>query len=129
MNKQTSSRQKTLGQRGEDVAAKFLEEHGYTIVSRNFRIRSAEIDIVAQIDGVIVFVEVKARSNVRHGLPAEAVTFRKQKKIIEAASVFLQDENFCDCACRFDVVEIFFDGGRVEGINHIENAFEVTQED
>lgn len=122
------NRQKTLGKFGEDCAAKFLEEHGYTIVARNFRIRSAEIDIIAQIDGVIVFVEVKARSNIRHGLPSEAVTLRKQKKIIEAAGVFLQDENFCDCACRFDVVEIFLDGQRVEEINHIENAFEVTRE-
>ena len=122
------TRQKISGQHGEDVAAKFLEENGYKIVARNFRIRSAEIDIVAQIDGVIVFVEVKARSDLRHGLPVEAVNLRKQKKIIEAASVFLQDENFCDCACRFDVVEIFFTGGHVEEINHIENAFEVTQE-
>ena len=119
---------KTLGQFGEDIAAKFLTENGYTIVARNFRIRSAEIDIIAQIGGVVVFVEVKARSNIRHGLPKEAVTLRKQKKIIEAAGVFLQDENFADCACRFDVVEIFFAQERVEEINHIKNAFEVIQE-
>ena len=122
------SRQKTLGKFGEDCAAKFLEEHGYTIVVRNFRIRSAEIDIIAQRDGTIIFVEVKARSNIRHGLPSEAVNLRKQKKIIEAAAVFLQDENFCDCACRFDVIEVFADGERVEEIHHIENAFEVTGE-
>ena len=122
------SRQKFLGKFGEDCAAKFLESKGYTIVARNFRIQSAEIDIIAQIEDVIVFVEVKARSNIRHGLPVEAVNFRKQRKIIEAAGVFLQDENFCDCACRFDVVEIYFNGERVEEINHIENAFEVAQE-
>lgn len=120
------SRQKTLGQFGEDCAAKFLEAKGYTIIARNFRIRSAEIDIIARAGDVIVFVEVKARSNIRHGLPAEAVTLRKQQKIITAAGVFLQDENFSDCACRFDVVEIFFNNERVEEINHIENAFEVT---
>ena len=117
-----------MGKFGEDCAAKFLESKGYTIVARNFRIRSAEIDIIAQIEDVIVFVEVKARSNIRHGLPVEAVNLRKQKKIIEAAGVFLQDENFFDCACRFDVVEIYFNGERVEEINHIENAFEVAQE-
>ena len=122
------NRQKTLGQFGEDCAAQFLEAEGYTIVARNFRIRSAEIDIIAQRDNLIVFVEVKARSNIRHGLPSEAVNFRKQKKIIEAAGVFLQDEKFCDCACRFDVVEVYLNGERVEEINHIENAFEVTQE-
>ena len=121
------SRQKTAGNFGEDCAAQFLEAAGYTIVARNFRIRSAEIDIIAQRDGVLAFVEVKARSNVRHGLPSEAVTFRKQKKIIEAAGVFLQDEKFCDCACRFDVVEVYLNGERVEEINHIANAFEVVQ--
>ena len=112
------------GKLGEDFAAKFLEAEGYSIIARNFRIRSAEIDIIAKADDVIVFVEVKARSNIRHGLPSEAVTLRKQKKIIEAASVFLQD--FPDYACRFDVVEVYLNGERVERINHIENAFEVT---
>lgn len=114
------------GKLGEDYAANFLEAKGYSIVARNFRIRSAEIDIIAQLDDVIIFVEVKARSNIRHGLPSEAVTLRKQKKIIEAASVFLQD--FSDYACRFDVVEVYLRGERVKTINHIENAFEVLQE-
>ena len=113
------------GKLGEDCAANFLEAKGYSIVARNFRIRSAEIDIIAQIDNVIIFVEVKARSDIRHGLPSEAVTLRKQKKIIEAAGVFLQNERFCDCACRFDVVEVYLRGEQVEEINHIENAFEV----
>ncbi len=113
------------GKLGEDCTANFLEAKGYSIVARNFRIRSAEIDIIAKADEVIVFIEVKARSNIRHGLPSEAVTFRKQKKIIEAASIFLQD--FPDNACRFDVVEVYLNGERVERINHIENAFEVSQ--
>ena len=118
---------KNLGKFGEDCAAKFLEDNGYTIIARNFRIRSAEIDIIAQLGNVIIFVEVKARSNIRHGLPSEAVNFRKQKKIIEAAGVFLRDENFSDCACRFDVVEVYLSGEHVRKINHIENAFEVIQ--
>ncbi|MBQ3451624.1 MAG: YraN family protein [Selenomonadaceae bacterium] len=121
------SRQKTFGKLGEDCAAKFLEAQGYTIVARNFRIRSAEIDIIARLDDVIVFVEVKARSDIRHGLPSEAVNLRKQKKIIEAAGVFLQDENFSEFACRFDIVEVYLRGDCVEEINHIENAFEVKQ--
>ena len=116
------------GKFGEDCAAKFLESAGYTIIARNFRIRSAEIDIIAQLDNVIIFVEVKARSNVRYGLPSEAVNLRKQKKIIEAASVFLQDEKFSNCNCRFDVIEIYLRKECVEEINHIENAFEVAQE-
>ena len=121
------TRQKAFGKLGEGAAANFLEAAGYTIVARNFRIRSAEIDIIAQIDNVIVFVEVKARSSTRHGLPSEAVNLRKQRKIIEAAGVFLQEEKFSECACRFDVIEVYLRGEHVETINHIENAFEVAQ--
>ena len=116
---------KTLGNAGENFAANYLENHGYKIIARNFRVRSAEIDIIAEIGGVIVFVEVKTRSSIRYGLPAEAVNFRKQKKIIEAASVFLQDETYADCACRFDVLEVY-SSGKNFSVNHIENAFEVT---
>lgn len=118
---------KILGNVGENLAAKYLENHGYKIISKNFRIRSAEIDIIAEKGGVVVFVEVKTRSNIRHGLAAEAVNFRKQKKIIEAASVFLQDEKYCNCACRFDVIEIYSHGKSFE-VNHIENAFEIISE-
>ena len=122
-----SNTTKNLGNTGENLAATFLENHGYKILEKNFRIRSAEIDIIAEKDNVIIFVEVKTRSNIRKGTPAEAVNIRKQKKIIEAASVFLQDENFCECACRFDVIEIFAVGKDFK-INHIENAFEVVSE-
>lgn len=118
---------KKLGRTGENLAAKYLESQGYKIIAQNFRIRSAEIDIIAEIDGIIIFVEVKTRSNTRHGLAAEAVNIRKQKKIIEAASVFLQDEKYFDSACRFDVIEIYSAGKNFE-INHIENAFEVGGE-
>ena len=68
------------GKLGEDCAANFLEAKGYSIVARNFRIRSAEIDIIAKLDDLLIFVEVKARSDIRHGLPREAVTINKQKK-------------------------------------------------
>lgn len=122
-----TARTKNLGNAGETFAVKFLEQHGYKIITRNFRVRSAEIDIVAEFEGMIIFVEVKTRSDVRHGLPVEAVNFRKQQKIIAAASVFLQDEKYCDCACRFDVIEVYSDGVNFSA-RHIENAFEVTSE-
>ena len=122
-----SDKSKILGQIGEDLAAKFLEDHGYKIVARNYKIRSAEIDIVVEKDMTIIFVEVKTRSNVRHGLPAEAVDIRKQKRIIEAASVFLQDEKYFDYSCRFDVIEVYSTGENFK-IRHIENAFEVISD-
>ena len=118
-----TARTKNLGNAGENFAASYLEQRGYKILARNFRVRSAEIDIIAELDGVIIFVEVKTRSSDKYGLPIEAVNFRKQQKIIEAASVFLQDEKYCDSACRFDVVEIYSDGVKFSA-RHIENAFE-----
>lgn len=121
-----TARTKNLGNAGENFAASYLEQLGYKILAKNFRVRSAEIDIVAEIDGVIVFVEVKTRSNINHGLPIEAVNFRKQKKIIEAASVFLQDENYFEKPCRFDVIEIYSDGVKFSA-RQIENAFEVNE--
>ncbi|MBQ7477097.1 MAG: YraN family protein [Selenomonadaceae bacterium] len=120
-----TARTKNLGNAGEIFAANYLEQLGYKILEKNFRVRSAEIDIVAEIDGVIVFVEVKTRSDTKHGLPAEAVNFRKQQKIIQAAGVFLQDEKYFDAPCRFDVIEIYSNGSQFSA-RHIENAFEVT---
>ena len=120
-----TARTKNLGNAGEIFAANYLESHGYKILAKNFRVRSAEIDIVAEVDDVIVFVEVKTRSDIKHGLPSEAVNFRKQQKIIEAASVFLQDEKYFDKACRFDVIEVYSDGIKFSA-RHIENAFEVN---
>lgn len=122
-----SNATKNLGQSGESFAVKYLESKGYKIIARNFRIRYAEIDIVAELNDEIIFVEVKTRSNTRRGLPAEAVNLRKQKKIIEAASVFLQDDKFFNRPCRFDVIEIYSNGKNFE-LRHIENAFEVTSD-
>lgn len=118
---------KILGDAGENFAAKFLGEQGYKIIAQNFRVRTAEIDIIAELDDEIIFVEVKTRSNTRRGLPAEAVNLRKQKRIIQAAGVFLQDEKYFDRACRFDVIEVYSDGKEFK-IRHIENAFEVTSD-
>lgn len=122
-----SEASKILGQVGEDLAAKFLEKHDYKIVARNYKIRSAEIDIIAEKNLTIIFVEVKTRSNIRHGLAVEAVNLRKQKRIIEAASVFLQDEKYFDYACRFDVIEIYSVGENFK-VNHIENAFKIVSD-
>jgi len=116
-----------LGKAGEDFAAKYLEDCGCKIIVRNYRIATAEIDIIAEFEGEIIFAEVKTRSSVRNGLPIEAVDLRKQKRIIQAAGVFLQDEKYFDCACRFDVIEVYVTGKNFS-LRHIRNAFEVTSE-
>ena len=119
---------KILGDAGEFYAAEVLKNEGYTILAKNFRAgRAAEVDIIAEYNGVIVFVEVKTRSNDKCGTPAEAVDLRKQKKIITAAMKYLQNNNLFDRACRFDVIEVFANENKnFKGwsINHIENAFD-----
>ena len=120
-----TQRTKALGVNGEEIAARYLEAAGYRIVERNYRIRAAEIDLIAERDGVIVFVEVKTRLSMKYGRPSEAVTLNKQRKIIMAASVFMQQEEYAQRACRFDVIEIMIGSGDCR-INQIENAFEVS---
>lgn len=114
---------KELGQFGEDYTASYLSDIGYRVVARNYRSRYGEIDMIAMQDDTIVFVEVKARRSRIYGEPKEAVGIRKQQKLIKTAIVFLQENNWEDRACRFDVVEvIFLPNGSVKPC-HIENAF------
>ena len=72
MKSKTSDAANILGQVGEDFSAEYLEKQGYKIIDRNYKIRTAEIDIIAELDKTIIFVEVKTRSNIRHGFPVEA---------------------------------------------------------
>jgi len=103
----------------ERKAQKFLEEQGFRILARNFRSRSAEIDLIAREGRYLVFVEVKERSGLRRGLGKEAVDERKQRNICEAARWYLYRFRIPeDTPVRFDVVSI--DRGR---ITLIRNAF------
>jgi putative endonuclease len=111
------------GRRGEDFAAAFLFERGYRILNRNWRLKSGEIDIIAEKSGVLVFCEVKSRSSLRYGSGAEAVNFRKQQQIIRTAMLYLQKYRLNECACRFDVIEILDNLPEFPQIHHIINAF------
>ena len=121
---------KELGNAGEEFAASYLQSKNYEILARNFRFgRTAEVDIIAKVNDIIVFVEVKTRNNKKYGTPAESVTLKKQQKIITAAIKFLQDNDLFDKACRFDVIEVFANGNQNTNYwqcNHIENAFEIN---
>ncbi len=116
---------KNLGVRGEDMAVDFLEKKGYTILCRNYRCRSGEIDIIARKKKILCFIEVKARSTRAFGTPQEAVTPRKQHKIGRVALDFLQRHKLENNPARFDVVAVDFSCG--DGvIEFIENAFELA---
>ena len=107
---------------GEICAARYLRDHGFEILSANYRTRFGEIDIVAQKDGVLSFVEVKTRSSGMIAPPAEAVNREKQRKLSLAAAQYLQGE-LSDTAARFDVIEVCLDGGKLLSVHYIPNAF------
>ena len=115
---------KEIGDLGERAAANCLINNGYTILKRNFRLKFAEVDIIAEKDGCTVFAEVKTRATNRFGTPGEYVDYRKQRRIQRAASCCVDIEN---TEIRFDVIEVLYDekNGDIEivNINHIENAF------
>lgn len=110
-------KQKT-GRVGEDLATEFLKNSGYEIVERNFACRQGEIDIIARDKCELVFVEVKTRSNVQYGNPAEAVTNIKQKHIEKSAEYYLYKNNLENEFVRIDVVEVYLHKNKYK-INHI----------
>jgi len=110
----------TLGQLGEDLACRELRRRGYEILERRYRTRLGEIDIVAVHDGVLVFVEVKARAGQAFGSGAEAVTAWKQRQVAQVAAEFVARRRLHDRPCRFDVVSVAVTGdqARVEVFPH-----------
>jgi putative endonuclease len=114
-----------LGQQSEKAAVGHLRRLGYKIIDRNFRTRFGEIDIIAEHEGVVVFVEVKARRSMRYGSPKLAVTARKQRKISMVALAYLKRFRSLDTRARFDVVSIRHGSGAPE-IELITNAFDLA---
>jgi putative endonuclease len=112
-----------LGRTGERLAAEALLSKGYCILERNFRCRQGEIDIVAEDEQDIIFVEVKARRGVSYGLHEDAVTMRKRRKLIEVASYYLDLRMWSNRSWRIDVVAVqFSSGGKLEEIRIYKHA-------
>ena len=117
---------KDFGRKGEKIAERYLKNQGYKILEKNFLVKGSEIDIIAEKNGEIHFVEVKTRAETTLGNPADAMTFYKRKSIIHGAKMYLiKNEQYYDYIISFDVLEIvlnkniFFN----KKINFIENAF------
>lgn len=106
---------------GEKKAADYLISKGYKIIDRNYRTRIGEIDIIATISGVLVFIEVKSRTNINYGYPYEAVNWRKQDKIIKSSYLYIKQKRFYNYQMRYDIIEVYL--GEKPKIKHIENAF------
>ena len=112
---------RAYGSAGEDAACAYLMRRGWTILDRNVRRGRGEIDIVARRKGTVAFVEVKRRSGLNYGRPAEAVNREKQMRIAHAAALYMQENGLSDSKLRFDVIEIL--PGEIQ---HIEGAFDAT---
>ncbi len=122
----TNARQ-TLGQRGEQVAAQYLIDHGYAVHARNWRCAVGEIDLVTEKDGVLIFVEVRTRRGDRLGTPEESITPAKRARLIAAAQTYLDEHGQAERDWRIDVVAIGIGSrGEVKRCTLIENAIEET---
>lgn len=118
-------RNRELGWRGEEAAARFLERRGYDIVARNWTCFAGEADIIARDGDAIVFVEVKTRSGYAKGLPAEAVDAAKRDRYERIAAAFLAEYDVVDVPLRFDVVSIVVVAPDRAMIRHHIDAFGV----
>ncbi|MCD9624936.1 YraN family protein [Rhabdothermincola salaria] len=109
---------RALGARGEALAARWYEEHGYQVVARNWRCREGELDLVLRKGRTVVFCEVKTRSSNAYGTPAESVTRTKQLRLRTLALRWLEQTGTARGSLRFDVACVV--AGRVDVI---ESAF------
>jgi putative endonuclease len=121
----SASGKQVLGKEGERVAEQYLKNKGYKLIERNYRCALGELDLIVLDRRVVVFVEVKTRTGHGYGSPLEAVEFRKQRKMIQAAQYFLSEKKLHQRDARFDVVGISWPG-RAPVVEHIENAFELS---
>ena len=100
-----------IGKRGEELAAQFLIKNGYTVTARTARVSHDEIDIIAEDEAHIVFVEVKARAqtiaNRKYGRPCAAVDYTKKQKLLRSVTEYIRREKPAK-APRIDVIEVYF---------------------
>ena len=110
-----------FGQSGEKAAAAYLAGQGYNIVHRNYRYKRAEIDLIAQKEKLLVFVEVKTRKSDRYGFPEEAVNQKKTDLFLLAADHYIDQTNW-QHDVRFDIISVTGNENNWH-IHHIEDAF------
>jgi putative endonuclease len=117
-----SAARQALGELGERIAERWLRERGWRVMQRRFRSGHRDIDLVVERDGVVAFVEVKARRGAEFGGPVAAVNWRKQKELGRSARVWVDRHGRPMEAYRFDVIGVLVVGSRVR-IRHVPNAF------
>jgi len=119
---------KSKGDFGENAACLYLSKKGYNITVRNFRSKFGEIDIIAEDDERLAFIEVKARKIFGLGRPSDAVDFKKKQKIIKTAQIYLLYHE-TEKQIGFDIIEVVITDSltpEVIEINHFEEAFDAS---
>lgn len=115
-----------LGNKGEDIAAAYLQQQGHSLLERNFRTRYGEVDIVTCHDGTVVFVEVRTRRTGTYGTPEESVTARKGQRLMLAAQQYLQDNGLEQAHWRIDLVSVRMEGGAPK-VTHLMDVVSETE--
>lgn len=117
-----SDHRQRIGRMGENIANRYLRAEGYEILETNFRTRYGELDIVAQTEGTIVFIEVRTRTSAILGSSWESITFFKQQQVRRMASIYLSHHHMAEVHVRFDVIAIFIKN-RKANLRHLKDAF------
>ncbi|MEY5131314.1 MAG: hypothetical protein RL734_1381 [Bacteroidota bacterium] len=110
------------GNIAEDIAVRYIEELGYQVIKKNFTFgRVGEIDIISEFQGMLIFIEVKARTHHAFGAPESSITSKKIKSIKRVAEGYLYINKINDKPCRFDLIAIDYLNGE-QSIRHLINA-------
>ncbi|UCC73050.1 MAG: YraN family protein [Gemmatimonadota bacterium] len=116
-----------LGVLGEQLAAGYLRQKGYTILARNYRFGHREIDLIVGRDDVVAFVEVKARAGAGFGHPLEAITARKRREVERVARFWLRRHGRSGLHCRFDAVGVIVRRDQAPVVEHIPDAWRLGE--
>ena len=119
-----SELRKEFGEIGERVAERWLRRRGWRVLQRRFRNGHRDIDLGAERDGMVAFVEVKAKRGDGFADPVESVHWKKQRELARSAAVWIDRHGRPTDSYRFDVIGVLMDGNSVR-IKHIENAFQL----
>lgn len=111
------------GRLAETVATRWLEAHGYRLLARNVRYRGGELDIVASLGALLVFVEVRARRAGSSIDPLETFSLRKRRRVIATAQRWLQENSPTVRDCRFDIIAVREARDGMLSIEHVPGAF------
>ena len=114
---------KFIGNIGEKLAAIYLKENGYTIEKMNFYCKYGEIDIIAKFENMVIFAEVKTRTNLICGYPIDAINYEKKRHLKNSARYYLYKNKIYNLNLRFDAIEVYLKDNKYK-INHIKDIID-----